>query len=85
MIPNKTFYLVSDSAHFFFALSVLLLSGSKISWVLFFSLVLFAAAKEAIWDVIFEKPEVRGSGLRDFLGYLLGAITGAVILYYRNL
>lgn len=84
MIPSSTFYLVSDSAHIFFALSAMLL-GNKFSinsWWVYAAILIVFAIKEAFIDPKTETIIVTGSGLRDWLGYLLGATIGLFLCIY---
>jgi len=84
MITDSEFYQISDRAHFLGASSAVLLPlalGFQPRWAFIVAglMVLFAAVKEFYWDVHYETPEVAGSGLRDFLGYVLGAGTALAL------
>jgi hypothetical protein len=87
MIEKKTFYLVSDSAHFFSA-AFLVLLGDRLHfpWAVPMGIFIFAAIKEAFIDSgviktpLVENVDVRGSGVRDFLGYMAGIVVSLIIV-----
>jgi len=88
MIDKKEFYLVSDSAHFFFAITAMTvpsLLGLRNPYISLLVILVFAAIKEAVIDPLMEAPEFRGSGLRDFAGYLIGSIVGLGVVCLRSI
>lgn len=87
MIPEKTFYAVSDNAHALAGcLSVLgtvALFGPANIWWAALAIMVFAAVKEGILDPITETPEVAGSGWRDFAGYTVGTSIGLIAWFIK--
>lgn len=86
MIDPRTFYIVSASAHFFFATTVMFLCaflGAHQPWVPYFGLLTFAAVKEGIIDPFTETPVVRWNGWLDFALYFAGGTAALAVILIR--
>jgi len=83
MIDNKTFDTVSQIAHIFFAMSIVLTFDRFGLGLLGLIVVfIFAALKEFWYDYHFESMTVRGSSLRDFAFYCLGMGLAILVLLF---
>jgi hypothetical protein len=79
-VARATFDTISQSAHFFSGATVGLAGLHFGHEYLFGSIFLFViATKEAIFDPLIESPDVRGSGLRDFVFTLFGVAVGIAL------
>ncbi len=90
MIPLDTFKQVCDNAHFLGGACLVLLSQVfGLGWLFGFVVtILWATGKEAWWDPIYETDEVAGGlsgGIRDWLGYVLGAGSAVVLVMVKGL
>ncbi len=90
MIPLDTFKSACDNAHFLGGACLVLVSHVLgLGWL--FGLVvtlLWATGKEAWYDPIYETDEVAGGltgGIRDWLGYVLGAASAVAVVLVRGL
>lgn len=79
MIPENEYYKICDRVHFLFSyaviLTVMIFSSWHSQWWTYGTIILLTvgtAIKEFWYDQNFEPVEIRGSNLRDFLGYLYG-------------
>jgi hypothetical protein len=80
MIDDKTFNQVSQFAHFGCA-AALVLAGAAFGhvWIAAIAMLVWAVMKEFWYDEKYETPEVRGSGLEDFLFYAIGIVTAVLV------
>lgn len=86
MVPAEMFYKICDRAHALFASTVVLgfnfkygLRGAIWSAI---TVAAWAILKEGIFDNLFETRAVRGSGIRDAVGYFLGASLAMALIYF---
>lgn len=86
MITEKEFDDIAQRAHLLFGIVVVLvpsyLWSPKYAWAYGTLLLIWAVWKEAYYDVYYEREEVRQSGLRDFVYYLIGVAIGWGITYF---
>lgn len=86
MIERESYYTLADRTHFLgaivFVLTNALLFNKRGALITFLLVVIWGAIKEFWYDERYETVEVRGSNLRDFLGYLLGGLTGLIIVIF---
>lgn len=74
MSTDPSFDTVSQSAHFFSAAFVVhVFHGNP--WAIA-AVVVACAVKEFWYDYKYESAEVRGSSLKDFVFYMIGAAAG---------
>jgi len=85
MIDPRDYDSVAQNAHMLFgALMVFLptyIFGPDALWygmALFFA---FAMVKEFWYDEKYETEEVRGSSIKDFIFYMIGAILGLLVYF----
>lgn len=72
---------VAQSAHLWFGGWVVFVFGLWTSpWWGVLAIAIFAGIKEGWYDQNYETAEVRGSNLRDFVFYVLGAVVTASLL-----
>jgi hypothetical protein len=85
VIDAKTFNLVSQAAHVYAGVMVVLAGfvlslhrvGSPLLWLwVALSWIVLMAIKEAFVDPKVETPAVQGSGLEDFLFSCVGVVAG---------
>lgn len=84
MIDDRAFYNLADNAHFCFGAMMVFMAFScfphHVYWITG-SVAVLSGLKEWLLDPREETPEVAGSGMRDWLGYLSG-IAVALIMHY---
>jgi VanZ family protein len=85
MIDFKEFDFVAQNAHLCFgALMVFVptyIFGPGALWYAMALFLVYALVKEFWYDERYETVEVRGSSLKDFLFYMLGAALGLVVYF----
>jgi hypothetical protein len=85
-IDDATFNLVSQSAHFFSGLAVILVGGLFGFQLETFALwIVFTAAKEFWWDPRYETTEIQGDAWLDTCVSLGGGAVGLALLAISHL
>jgi hypothetical protein len=79
---NVTFNLLAQVAHVCAGMAIVytLYALEVRKWDCFALLVIFAAIKESIWDVLFETSSVAGNGFEDFTFFLIGGFLAVLVL-----